>query len=213
LWLEHGRSQEFGPANDVCSRYLANGSGALAQRQWDASATAPGNEWVRLESVEALAGGKPAENVEIKCALDICVTYRVIKAGKVLIPNVHLFFEDGTLIFILHDWHSGWRTKPKAPGRYRTTFTVPGNFFSEGRITVKVVISTYQPYQVHLEQPDAIAFTVIESAEGMTARGDYTGHIPGAIRPMLESRTELIDSSALGGRITTFPNSSLVHSV
>ncbi|HTA31707.1 MAG TPA: ABC transporter ATP-binding protein [Candidatus Cybelea sp.] len=194
LWLDRGRVQEFGPAHHICSRYLANGSEALARRQWDASGPGPGNEWVRLECVEALADGKPADNVDIKSPLHLCLNYRVLKGGKVLIPNVHLFSDVGTLIFILHDWHSGWRTKAKPPGLYRTVFTVPGNVFSEGRITMKVVISTYQPYEVHFEQPDAIGFTVVEATEGLTARGDYTGHIPGAVRPLFESRTERIEA-------------------
>jgi lipopolysaccharide transport system ATP-binding protein len=195
LWLDHGQVQEFGQSDYICSRYLANGSEAVARREWDTTNRAPGNEWVRLDCVEALADGCPAATVDIKSTLSICINYRALKGGKVLIPNIHLYAEDGTLICILHDWHSGWRTKPKSSGQYRTIFTVPGNFFSEGRITVKVVISTYMPFEVHLEHPDAIAFTVLEAAEGMTARGDYTGHIPGAVRPMFESRTELVESS------------------
>jgi lipopolysaccharide transport system ATP-binding protein len=191
LWLDCGRVQEFGQSDYICSRYLANGSEAAARREWSASAPAPGNEWVRLECVEALSGGKPASQLDIWHSLDIRVTYRVLKGGKVLIPNIHLYVEDGTLIFVSHDWHSGWRTKPKSTGHYRTTFKVPGNFFSEGRVIVKVVITTYQPYEVHFDEPDAIAFTVIEAGEGMTSRGDYAGHIPGVIRPMLESHTEM----------------------
>ena len=192
LWLDCGRVQEFGQSDHICSHYLANGSEAAARREWNGSAPAPGNEWVRLECVEALSDGKPASNLDIRHPLDISMTYRVLKGGKVLIPNIHLYAEDGTLIFILHDWHSGWRTKPKASGHYRTTFTVPGNFLSEGRVIVKVVITTYQPFEVHFDEPDAIAFTVIEAGEGMTSRGDYAGHIPGVIRPMLDSHTEVI---------------------
>jgi lipopolysaccharide transport system ATP-binding protein len=133
--------------------------------------------------------------VEINRPLDIRVAYRVLKDGKILIPNIHLYAQDGTLMFILHDWHSGWRKRPKPPGQYRTTFTVPANFFSEGRVTVKVVISSYQPFEVHLQEPDAIAFTVVEADADVTARGDYAGHIPGVVRPMFESRTEAADGA------------------
>lgn len=192
LWLENGKVKEFGSAEDICPRYLANGSEAIARREWKGTNREPGNEWVRLECVEALANGKIANNFEITSPLDINIDYRVAKSGKVLIPNIHLYAGDGTLIFVAHDWHSGWRTKPKSPGRYRTTFKVPGNFFSEGRVIVKVVITTYQPYEVHFDQADAIAFTVNESTEGETARGDYAGHIPGIVRPMLESCTEMV---------------------
>jgi lipopolysaccharide transport system ATP-binding protein len=147
---------------------------------------------VRLECVEALADGQPADNIDIKSAVDISVSCRVLKDGKVLIPNVHFYTDDGTLLFISHDWYSGWRTKPKPPGQYRTTFMVPGNFFSEGRVTVKVAISTYQPFEVHLEEPDAVAFTIVEACAGDTSRGDYAGHLPGMVRPLIAARTEML---------------------
>jgi lipopolysaccharide transport system ATP-binding protein len=192
IWLDRGQVQESGQCSLVCSRYLANGLQASARRDWSDLRSAPGNDWVRLESVEALSDGRPASDLDIRCPLEIRITYRVLRGGKVLIPNIHLYSEDGTVMFILHDWHSGWRTKPKLTGRYRTSFDIPGNFFNEGRIVVKVVATTYQPYQVHFDEPDAIALTVIDATEGVTARGDYAGHIPGVIRPMFESLTEMI---------------------
>ena len=108
-----------------------------------------------------------------------------------LIPNVHFYADDGTLIFISHDWYSGWRAKQKPAGRYQTTFTVPRNFFSEGRVIVKVAIGTYQPFETHFEEPDAVAFTVVEDISNeQTSRGDYAGHLPGIVRPLILSRTE-----------------------
>jgi len=192
LWLHDGRILDYGQSDAICARYLANGSTMCSRRAWDASGRAPGNGWVRLECVEALTGGRPAEGVDIKSPVDICIHYRVLKGGKVLIPNIHLFADDGTLIFISHDWHSGWRTKTKPPGQYRTTFTVPGNFFNAGRISVKVAMGTYQPFEAHFEESDVIAFTVMDTPEGETSRGDYTGHLPGAVRPLIASKTELI---------------------
>ena len=192
LWLNGGQVQEIGQADHVCSRYLSNGSVAAARREWNDLRRAPGNEWLRLKSVEVLADGQLAENVDIKSAVDVSLDYEVLKGGKISVPNIHLFAEDGTLIFISHDWYSEWRGKPKPQGNYRTTFTVPGNFFSEGRVTVKVAISTYEPFEVHFEEPDAVAFTVIEAESGVTSRGDYAGHLPGVVRPLIASRTEVV---------------------
>jgi lipopolysaccharide transport system ATP-binding protein len=144
--------------------------------------------------VEARADGKVADQVGINQPIEINVHYEALRGGKVLIPNIHLFAEDGTLIFISHDWYSGWRDRPKMPGCYRTVFTVPGNFFSEGRVTVTVAISTYKPFQVHLQTPDAVAFTVAEAGAAITSRGDYAGHLPGVVRPLIEARTEIVGS-------------------
>ena len=192
LWLDQGRVLEFSNVDSVCSHYMSVGSVAAARREWKGDSKAPGNEWVRLESVEVQSGGKVAEIVDIKTPVEIGMAYRVLKGGKVLIPNIHLFAEDGSLIFISHDWYSGWRTKPKPPGQYRTIFTVPGNFFSEGRVTVKVAVSTYQPFEVHFVEADAVAFTVVEADEGETSRGDFAGYLPGVVRPLIDSVTEQI---------------------
>ena len=192
LWLDGGRVQEFGQADQICSRYLANGSAAAARREWNNSRLAPGSEWLRLQSVEVLAEGQLAQNVDITCPVNIALNYEVLKDGKISTPNIHLFAEDGTLIFISHDWHSGWRAKPKPPGRYRTTFTVPGNFFSEGRVTVKVAITTYEPFEIHFVESDVVVFTMVEAETGITSRGDYAGHLPGVVRPLIDSRTEAV---------------------
>lgn len=192
LWLDAGKVENYGPVDLTCSKYLASGSLATARRIWKEGDNAPGNEWVRLECAEAHVNGEPADHVDIQSAVDIRVTYRVLKSGKVLIPNVHFYADDGTLIFISHDWYSGWRTKPKPSGQYQTTFTVPKNFFSEGRITVKIAISTYQPFEVHFVEPEALAFTVVEAASGETSRGDFAGHLPGIIRPLIVSQTAKI---------------------
>lgn len=192
LWLDAGKVENYGLVDLTCSTYLASGSLATARRVWKEEDNAPGNEWVRLECAEAQVNGEPADHVDIQSAVDIRVTYRVLKSGKVLIPNVHFYADDGTLIFISHDWYSGWRTKPKPAGQYQTTFTVPKNFFSEGRVTVKIAISTYQPFEVHFVEPEALAFTVVEAASGETSRGDFAGHLPGIIRPLIVSQTAKI---------------------
>jgi len=195
LWMDAGKIRADGHAAEVCTNYLANGSLAGSQREWNDDDNAPGNEWVRLESVETQVDRKPAVHVDIRTPVDIHITYRVLKEGKVLIPNIHLFTENGTLIFISHDWYSGWRKKIKPPGKYRTTFTVPGNFFNIGRISVKVAMGTYEPFEAHFEESDVVAFTVVESDEGDTSRGDFKGYLPGIVRPLIASKTIQVNRS------------------
>jgi lipopolysaccharide transport system ATP-binding protein len=192
LWLDGGKFKDYGQADLICSEYMANGSIAKAKREWKNDEKAPGNEWVRLIGAEVHSEGKVANQVGIDQPVEIHMDYAVLREGKVLIPNIHFFADDGTLIFIAHDWYSGWRTRPRQLGKYKTVFNIPGNFFSEGRITIKVVVSTYTPFQVHFEEFDVIAFTVVEVESNNTSRGDYAGHIPGVIRPLIESKTTLV---------------------
>jgi lipopolysaccharide transport system ATP-binding protein len=192
LWLNDGKPKAYGHADLICSEYLANGSSASAKRAWiSGDRRAPGNEWVRLLKVEAYIEDKSADQVCIDQPIEIHMDYQVLRDGKVLIPNIHLFAEDGTLIFVAHDWFSGWRTRPKPLGKYKTKFKIPGNLFSEGRITISVAITTYTPFEAHVAEADVIAFTVIEAESDNTARGDCVGHVPGIVRPLIATQTEI----------------------
>ena len=72
---------------------------------------------------------------------------------------------------------------------------IPGNFLTEGTMLVNTAIRQWQPAQT-LEYfvPEAIAFQVIDSLEGDSARGHYPGDLAGVVRPKLEWRTELTGS-------------------
>jgi len=192
LWLDGGKFKEYGRADLVCSEYMANGSVAKARREWNGGEKSPGNQWVRLNKMEVCVEGKVTDRVGINQPVDIHMDYEVLRDGKVLIPNAHFYTDDGTLIFISHDWYSGWRTRPKPPGKYRTTFKIPGNYFSEGRITLTVAISTYNPLEVQFVVSEAIAFTVLEAESADTSRGDFAGHLPGIVRPLIATQTEII---------------------
>ncbi|MEI9864571.1 MAG: hypothetical protein WDN00_08465 [Limisphaerales bacterium] len=103
-----------------------------------------------------------------------------------------MFAEDGTLIFISHDWYSGWRTRPRPLGKFKTLFKIPANFFSEGRITIKAAVTTYSPFEVHFVETEVIAFTVVEVESENSSRGDFAGHLPGIVRPLIETHTKVL---------------------
>ena len=39
-------------------------------------------------------------------------------------------------------------------------------------------------------QRDAVAFQVVDSTDGDSSRGDYAGHLPGVVRPLLNWETK-----------------------
>jgi lipopolysaccharide transport system ATP-binding protein len=45
------------------------------------------------------------------------------------------------------------------------------------------------PSEAHSAAAVAVAFQVVDSLDGDSARGDYAGPIPGAVRPLLEWTT------------------------
>ena len=63
---------------------------------------------------------------------------------------------------------------------------------SEGVHTVSAGIMTEDPFRLHCDTPRVVGFRVHENGTGLTARGDFTGRWPGAIRPLLKWTTQYI---------------------
>src|SRR5690606_1025868 len=110
--------------------------------------------------------------------------------GKILVPNLHFFNDQGVCIFVSHDWDGGWRKRPRPKGTYVSRMTIPGNFLAEGPISVGAAVSTYEPLEVHFVEWDAVTFNVVDSTDGDSARGDYAGVLPGVVRPVCDWDTE-----------------------
>jgi lipopolysaccharide transport system ATP-binding protein len=53
-------------------------------------------------------------------------------------------------------------------------------------------LTTFRPLTVHFAEKEAIAFRVVDSLEGDSARGDYAGALPGVLRPILDWDTEFL---------------------
>jgi lipopolysaccharide transport system ATP-binding protein len=50
---------------------------------------------------------------------------------------------------------------------------------------VGAAVSSFDPVQDHVYERDAVAFQVVDSMDGDSARADYAGPLPGVVRPML----------------------------
>jgi homopolymeric O-antigen transport system ATP-binding protein len=56
-------------------------------------------------------------------------------------------------------------------------------------LIVGAAVSTMDPARVHFYERDVVAFQVIDSLEGDSARGEYGGPMPGVVRPLLRWET------------------------
>ena len=180
---------EDGATETVIGSYLLEQATRGAERTWDAD-TAPGNETARLRSVRVRnRSGETVSTVNITDPVAIEMTYDVLKPGIVMAPNIHLFNDRGVCLFVTVDIEKEWKDTPRPVGTYTSTVWIPGNFLSEGSVIVRVALTTFRPMIVHFDEQEAVMFHVVESSEGETARGDYTGVMPGAIRPILKWET------------------------
>ncbi len=191
ILLEQGRLTMDGPPQQVIERYLESGAQTLAHRRWDSLRASPGNEVVRLRRVQVSTDEGPVEDtVDIRSEVRIEAEYDVLTPGYHLVPNFHLYNEEGTCILITIDNDPAWRRKPRPEGRYTSSVRIPGNFFAEGLVAVKASITTPKPEKVHVSEPHVVAFHVYDDHAGDTARGDYDRPLPGVVRPLLPWKTQ-----------------------
>ena len=194
IWLRDGRVERDGPTLDVVGDYLHAQSQVGAERSW-AAGDAPGDEYARLRRVRVTdAAGVTVSAIDIRRTVSIEMTYDVVKPGIVIVPNFHFYNAEGTCMFVSHDWAGGWRDRPRDAGTYESRMEIPGNFLAEGPVFVTVAATTYAPLEVHFVERDAVTFTVADTADGDSARGDYTGSIPGVVRPVFEWQTTVSDN-------------------
>jgi homopolymeric O-antigen transport system ATP-binding protein len=196
ILLDSGRVHKDGPAPEVVSSYLRSGLGSMAAREWPDIARAPGNDIVRLLAVRVRSEGEVRDSIDIRRPLSIEMDYEVRSAGSVLVANLHFYNDSGTCLFVSQELVPEWRGKPRPVGRYRAVAHIPGNFLAEGGVVVTAAISTTDPVTVHVNEPDAVAFQIVDKGTGDTARGDYVGNLPGVIRPMLSWTTQPVTPGA-----------------
>jgi lipopolysaccharide transport system ATP-binding protein len=187
ILLDKGRVLSDGPSYQVAGAYLNSGLGTTAAREWTDSSTAPGDEIVRLRAVRVRTeNGEITDALDIRKPIAIEMEFEVRQGGYVLAPNYHFFNEAGVYIFIAGDKDPAWLNRPRPKGRYVSTAWIPGNLLAECTMIVGVAITTPEPEVIHFFERDAVAFQVIDSLDGDSARGNYGGHMPGVIRPMLK---------------------------
>ena len=206
LLLEDGTIAFDGPSPTAVNLYLGSGTSTNAAREWTDLATAPGNEIVRLCSVRVRTEeGEICESIDIRKPVGIEMEFEVIEAGHVLVPNYKFVNLEGLCVFSASEHDDYWRRRPRPIGHYVSTAWIPGNFLAEGALIIGAAISTMDPVRVHVFERDIVAFQVVDSLDGNSARGDYAGPVPGIVRPLLKWTSEFVphNSSAAVGEATS----------
>ena len=190
IFLREGRLIKEGPTHEIVGEYLYNSGTLTSCREWLDPTTAPQDEIVRMRAVRVRTEkGIVTDAVDIGAAVGVELEYEVLQPGHVLASNFGFITDAGVSLFMTLDRDPAWLRRPRPVGRYSSMVWVPGHFFGEGTIIVGGGLIREAPFYEHCDYPEAVAFHIAESNEGITARGDYTGEIPGAIRPLLKWTT------------------------
>ncbi|HEX2270107.1 MAG TPA: hypothetical protein VHH35_11255, partial [Pyrinomonadaceae bacterium] len=148
---------------------------------------------VRVRTVD----GQICESIDIRNTVGIEMEFEVLVPGHVLVPNFHFYNQEGSCVFIANEHDEQWRRKPRPAGHYVSTAWIPGNLLAEGALIVGAAVSSMEPLKIHFFARDIVAFQVIDSLDGTTARGDYAGPMPGIVRPLLNWTSQF--TPAAGG--------------
>jgi len=193
IMIDNAQIKLDGPAHEVVGAYLKRGRSSPSQREWLDTSTAPVGEVVRLRAVRVRTEeGTTTDVIDIRCPVAIEIEYDVLKPGSTILPTFALWNEAEVNVCVAVDVDPEWRKRPRPTGRYISTGWIPGNLLSEGMLSVNVTIWTLKPISNNeLHVSDVVAFHVIDSLDGDSARGDYVGDLLGTTRPLLKWTTQV----------------------
>lgn len=203
ILLGSGKIVAQGAASQILTHYQTVTLPQQGRQDWPNIGGAPGSEVCRIRRIRATdEAGKDIGVVDISSRFLIEIVFDVLVGGHVLVPNFHFYNDEGQCLFVAQDLDSSWRGKPRPAGRHFCRLLIPGNFLTEGRLSIGGAITSFAPFFVHGYAQDVIGIVIEDSCSPQGARGDYVGHLPGVIRPLLESSNEYSDVAAK----TNLPN-------
>ena len=196
ILLDEGTILQDDQSHKVVGSYLRSGLGTTAVREWPDPEQAPGNEVARLLAVRVRTeDNQTNEAVDIRKPVGIEMEYEVLQPGHILHPNFHFFNEEGVYVFVAAEQDPLWLRRPRPTGRFISRAIIPGNLLTEGSLIVGAALTIPDPVEVLFHAREAVAFQVVDSLDGDSARGDYGGRIPGVVRPLLQWNTQFFPAN------------------
>lgn len=191
ILFDEGKIVQDGPAHQVVRSYMNIGMNTTAERVWTDSASAPCGAFARAVAVRVRGeDGQVSASFDIRHPIVLEMEYNIFKDGRVYLPHFRFFNEEDVTLFESLDNDPEWRRRPRPPGHYVSSVTIPGNFLAEGRVFVSCHLITLYPTEVQFSLRKIIAFEVTDLGKGDTARGDWMEELEGVVRPLWDWRTQ-----------------------
>ena len=191
ILMDNGQIVDDGPAHQVTRSYLTSDTGTMAAREWLDINKSPGGSIARLRAARVKTeDGHVTDSIDIRNPVRLEMEYDVLESNHLLLPHFHLRNELGELAFITVDLDPDWRLRPRPEGHYVSTAWIPGNLLAEGMLYVTCSIVRMNPDIDEFTEHSVVAFNVVDTFDGDSARGDWARNIPGVVRPLLKWSTE-----------------------
>jgi lipopolysaccharide transport system ATP-binding protein len=189
--INEGKVVRDGPSTEVVSVYLSSGLASTSTREWPDPAKAPGGKVARLRAVRVRnEDGQITDTMDIRRPVYIEVEYEVLEPDRVFLPYIQFHTQDGVMAFESNDLDPKWRNRPRPCGRWLSIACIPGNLLSEGLLFASPGLITRDPASKQFIAREAVAFQIVDTLEGDSARGDWNGNFSGVVRPLLKWSTE-----------------------
>jgi lipopolysaccharide transport system ATP-binding protein len=186
--LENGLVKLNGSVESITSAYLQSDKGASCHRTWNDISTAPGNSSIKLlEAKVHNEEGTIKEFLEVSDKIGITFKFEVLKPVRKFTHGFTIKNESGFTVFSSHDLNTEIsRHTIRQTGTYEVTGWIPKHLLAEGLFTVDVAaFENYEGISIYFNEPDTLAFTIVDYINGDSARGTYPGKFPGIVRPLL----------------------------
>ena len=189
--MNHGQLVFDGGALEGIRMYEESLGGLRSRRVWTDPAQRPGDEVVRLQSVELFEADRAISGpVNVRSPITVRMRYEVLTAGQCIMPSLHLFDLGGTAILSAVDTSPDWHARPRPAGLYESVVILPGDWFNEGQFSLSVALSTVEPHHNHLFAYDAVQFSTYDKLDGSSASGRHRERLSGYLRPFLAWNTQ-----------------------
>ncbi len=191
ILLDRGQVAADGEPHQVVSEYIRGSRESAAEKRWEDLSAAPGGKVVRLRALRLKTEDqRTTDAFDIRRPIGVEIEIEVLEDGHVILPTFSVWNSEGINVCVAVDVDPAWRKRARPPGRYVCTGWIPGNFLAEGAFTLNTTLWLQEPVRnQEYHVTDVLAFHVIDSLEGDSARGDYVGDLPGVTRPLLKWET------------------------
>lgn len=182
LLLQKGSIAVMGETDKVVNAYLGGSQNHVQHQQWNTRMEAPGNEFIRVQSVEVIFHRKEAMDA-IDIRTPMTVKFRFWNQLKQnLCVGVHLFTQGGECIFDVNSTPADF-----AEGLIEGQCDIPGNFLNDGSYYFSIIFVKDTSVQLFYME-ECLSVEVEDYRENM----NWYGKWPGYVRPRFPFRMKQI---------------------
>ena len=189
IWLQNGKLVDDGPASEVVVRYLAQSIGLSGERTWN-TLDAPGGEVARMRAIRVLdKDANLTNNIDVRDPFCVEAEVEVLKGGYGIVLKHNIVGGDGSPVFASLDTNNPtWSDQTWDVGLYRLRMWIPGNFMQVDTYPISSMLWVWEPEQtLQCAEHDIMCVHLVDNGEGgPTACANFSGHMPGPIRPILD---------------------------